>query len=71
MGDGGSRRWSGWRGCLVGMGCGALAALLYWLYFEIARPNPYSLIFIFTYGPVLMIFGGMAGLVFAAARDPD
>jgi hypothetical protein len=48
-----------------------LAALLYWLYFELTRPNTYNLLFLLAYGPVLMIFGGMAGLVFAATRDPE
>ena len=71
MDDGGRKGRSAWRGCLIGTGCGAAAALLYWLYFELTRPSTYSLLFLLTYGPALMIFGGVAGLVFAATRDPD
>ena len=71
VGEGGNKRWPGWRGCLVGMGCGALAALLYFLYFWLTRPSTYSLLFLLAYGPVLVIFGGAVGLVFAVVRDPD
>ena len=60
-----------WRGPAIGAACGAVVALLYWLYFESSRPNAYSRLFALTYGPALVIFGAVAGLVFGATRDTD
>ena len=60
-----------WRGFVVGAVCGALIPLLYLLHLELTRPSAYGRFVVMTFGSVLTIFCGVAGLVFGAARDHD
>jgi len=54
-----------WRGVIGGMIVGALIPVVSYLYAELTHPNPYNVYFIF-YSPVLMIFRGIGGLLWAA-----
>jgi hypothetical protein len=69
MKESGRKRSSALRGGLVGATCGAVVALLYWLYFELTRPSSYSRLFALAYGPAFIIFCATAGVVFGATRD--
>jgi cobalamin synthase len=66
----GCRRMSIWLAALVGMACGALAAALYYLCSQVLRPSPYNILLL-GHAPVLMVFGGMAGLLVSAMRNSD
>jgi hypothetical protein len=68
MGESSGNNTGAWRAALAGMACGALATVLLYLYFQVRHPTPYNAL-LFGYAPVLMVFGGMAGLVYSAMRD--
>ena len=66
------RRPSFWRGPAVGASCGALGALLFWLYLELTgSPGAYGRAIALIYGSAFIAFCAVAGLVFGATRETD
>jgi len=68
--DGKKKKQISWRAIIAGMIVGALIPVPVYFYFEITHPNPYNVFYIF-YSPVLMVFGGMAGLLISAFSNSD
>lgn len=54
-----------WRGVIGGMIIGAVIPVIPYVYAQLTHPNSYNVFYLF-YSPVLMIFGGIGGLLWAA-----